>query len=266
MPPRTLESLPPVAEGLDQTSPIPLYYQLASLLKEKITSAECGPGEKLPTEGELAEAHGVSRITVRQAMGSLVSEGWLRRRRGQGTFVAQELPLKESVRLTCVIEDLDAAGLSTKIEVPEWRYIPATAAIATKLNLQPGAEVLCYGRRLLADEVPFSYSRGYLAAEIGGRITRDDLLKTPLLALLDRSADVRIERGEQTIEATLADPPMAGLLGARVGTPLLLLQRVSFAGDGRPVEFRVTYHRGDRSRYVLRLRRTAAGLEPAADV
>ncbi len=266
MPPFNLDTLAHPTVSLDAASPIPLYYQLGSLLKEKILTAECRPGERLPAEGELAEAYGVSRITVRQAMASLVQEGWLRRRRGQGTFVAEKPPLKESVRLTCVLEDLDAAGVLTQLEVPEWRFIPAPPAIATNLDIPAGAEVLCYGRRLLAEAVPFSYSRGYIPAGIGRRLSREDLLTTPLLTLLDRSAGIKVERGEQAIEATLADPSMAAFLGVRAGTPLLLLQRILSTADGRAVEFRVTYHRGDRSRYILRLRRTAAGMEPAPEI
>lgn len=251
--------------GFDERSPVPLYYRLASVLREKLVSGEYDVGGRLPTENQIATAYGISRITVRQAIESLAREGWLRRRRGQGTFVAEQLVAKESVRLTCVLDDLETAGLSTDLEVPEWRYLPAAANVAAQLGLDPGTEVLCYARRLLADGAPFSFSRGYMPVEIGRTLTRDDLLRTPLLTLLERSTGLRVERGEQIIEATLADPPVATLLEVHVGTPLLLLQRVISTADGRPVEFRLTYQRGDRARYVLRLRRTAAGLEPSAE-
>ena len=262
---RSLERARPAATGFDDLSPVPLYYRLASVLREKLVSGEYAVGGRLPTESEIATAYGVSRITVRQAIGSLAREGWLRRRRGQGTFVTEQLLAKESVRLTCVLDDLETAGVSTDIEMPEWRYLPAPANVATRLGLVPGTEVLCYGRRLLAAGAPFSFSRGYLPAEIGRRLSRDDLLRTPLLTLIERSTGLPVERGEQIIEATLADPPVSTLLDVHVGTPLLLLQRVISTADGRPVEFRVTYQRGDRARYVLQLRRTAAGLEPSAE-
>ncbi len=174
------------------SSRIPLYYQLENLLREKILSGAFGAGDRLPTESDLIRDYGVSRITVRQALAALAEEGLIERRQGRGTFAAerraQRRPFESAIHFTGSLDELIDMALDTPIRVLETTRIEADQREAELLGLQAGEPVYRFKRLRLREDNPFSLIVNYLPAEIGARITDEELSSSSLLRLLRQSS------------------------------------------------------------------------------
>jgi GntR family transcriptional regulator len=233
--------------AIDPASSVPKYSQLREILLDLIDS-ELAYDEVIPSERELVERHGLSRMTVRQAINNLVAEGRLYRVPGKGTFVARpkiEMPL----RLASFTEDMRARGLQPGAVDLERRVVAATGQLARALAVSPGDPVHLVARLRTADSVPMAVERSHVPAVLAPGLDTVPLADRSLYQVLSDRFGIILERGEQTIEAGIVDPADASLLDLRPGSAVLRLQRRSFAG-GRPVEFTVSTYRGDR--YQLR--------------
>lgn len=229
--------------SIDPGSAVPKYSQLREILVELIGS-ELAYDQAIPSERELVDRYDLSRMTVRQAINSLVSEGRLYRVPGKGTFVARpkiEMPL----RLASFTEDMRARGLEPGAVDLERRILPASAQLAGALQLSPGDPVHLIARLRTADAVPMAVERSHIPADIAPRLDQIPLAGRSLYEVLERQFGVVLEHGEQTIEAGIVEPLDASLLELHPGSAVLRLQRRSFAG-GRPVELTVSTYRGDR--------------------
>lgn len=238
---------------LDRSSPLPLYYQLRNVLLEQIESGSLVPGDTLPTERELIDRFGVSRITVRQALNSLMADGLLYRQRGLGTFVRRNRIEQELSSLTGFSEEMISRGLVPSARVISAEIVEADADVAAKLSIAPGQRVFRMVRLRLATGDPMALDLNYLPADIGERLLKEDLTEA-LYSLFGRMG-VELDWADQAIQAAPADELMAHHLGVKKGTPVLLMERVVSATDGRVVEFSRTAYRSDRYIYRVRLRR-----------
>lgn len=239
-------------------SPIPLYYQVANVLRHGILDGAYQPGERLGTEAEMCERFGVSRITLRQALDTLGREGLIQRRRGVGTFVATVLPQVASISFTGYLEDLFAQTQLTTANDVQIDRVPADEIVARALGVEDATTVVRIERvRWLSGE-PLAHTVSYLPVVVGAEITADDLRQQSLMFLLEHKLEVRLEEAIQSIRAVLASAEMAGKLAIQEGAALLQVERTARAA-GRPVEFVLTHYRGDRYEYTVRLGRILRG-------
>lgn len=241
-----------------QHKEIPLYYQLETLLREKIRSGDLTEGAKLPTENELIEQYGVSRVTVRQALAALVRDGLLERAAGRGTFVKRPRLMKEAARLTGFMEEAMALAADTRARVLEARFVKATVSQAQHLHLNPNDEVWCLKRVRYVDEIPYAYTESYLPENVGRRLSREDL-STPVLRLLEEKCQLSLGEASAVVTAALADAYIASLLDTKVGAPLLMIDSTFFDLDHRPVQFVRGLYRSDLYSYTVKLVRDPAG-------
>jgi len=227
------------------TDAVPLYYQLGSVLREKILSGQFAAGDRIPTEAELSGEYGVSRITVRQALAAIEEEGLIRREAGRGTFVSEQPAFTGALRVEGSLDDLISMGLATSVRLLDLRTVKATPAQAERLQLQPGAPLTrCTRLRFHHEGEPFSYIVNLLPYEIGRRIRRPEWRKGTILKALERLGHAP-EDADQTVQASLADANLARLLKTRIGAPLLSVDRVVRTREGRPVELVHTHYRSD---------------------
>ncbi|MET7998137.1 GntR family transcriptional regulator [Amycolatopsis sp. CA-161197] len=246
----------PPPDGVDRVDrvingPTPKHAQLREILRRSV-ERELPPGSPIPSERELAQRYGVSRLTVRSAIGKLVEEGLLARVRGKGTFTAARR-MELQLYLMSFTDDMRRRGLtpttevvSTSLEVP-----PVTSAHALGLAEGVAAHRLVRLRR--ADGVPLAVERGwYHAGRTPGLLDLD--LTRSLYAQLAEAYDLRPDQAYQTVWAESADRETARLLGMRTGTPLLVFRRVSSAG-GEPVEDMTSWYRGDHYQVTMQLDR-----------
>ena len=221
--------------SLDRSSPVPLYFQVAQHLEAAIERGDLRVGDRLENEVALAERWGLSRPTMRQAIGHLVDKGLLVRQRGVGTEVVRR-QVQRPVQLTSLYEDLRGSNQQPTTHVLVHEHVPAEDAVAEQLGLPAGTEVIRLERLRRARGVPLAILRNWLPVHLAGAISRDALEEQGLYACL-RAAGVTVHSAQQRIGARAASPAEAELLGLRRGAPLLTMERLALDERARPIEW-----------------------------
>lgn len=241
-------------------SPLPLYHRLYVILRERIVNGDYRAGHVLPSEADLMASFGVSRITVKRALDDLAEEGLLERSRGRGTTVTQagasmRVGSPISASIDGLLTSLSVIGQGTSVEIDAFEYQPASPYVAEQLRIPAGTVIQRASRVRHLKGEPFSHSTSYLLESIGRSFTREDMITTPLIDLIQRA--VAISQVQQAITCTLADTVSARLLKVSVGSPLLKLRRVFFDTEGRPVNFAEILYTPDRFEYRMTWSRNA---------
>jgi GntR family transcriptional regulator len=232
---------------------LPKYYQVKRQLLD--LTAAMDAGSPVPPERELARHYGTSRTTVRQALAELVIEGRLLRMQGKGTFVAKP-KVAQSLELASYTEGMRAHGLHPQTKILDIGYVAADQQLASLLAIRPGGRALRIHRLRLADGEPMSIDTSHLPARRFPGLRKELERHRSLYETLRTEFGVQLAEAEETIETVLADPHDARLLGVDPGLPLLLLSRHALDVDGEPVEWAQSWYRGDRYKFVTRLRRS----------
>ncbi len=228
------------------------YVDLAEQLRTRLALGVYRPGGPLPSEAELGEELGASRVTVRRALEALKTEGLVTSRRGSGWFVAHD-PVRQSLgRVTTVEAALEAAGARPARHVLEFAFEPAGADVAEALGLERDAEVLRVRRLNLADDRPFAIVTVWLAAEHGRHLSRADVETATFYDLLP-FAGVEFGRAHQTIGADVAGVDDARLLEIERGAAVLTCRRLTFDVHGRPVLVADHRYPAERTRFEIEL-------------
>ena len=236
---------------------LPVYYQIKQTIKNWIINREYEPGDKIPSENELAKRFNVSRLTVRQAISHLIQEGFLSSKRGEGTFVTRDENLINSFSLefSGFMDDLFYQISKSKTKwVTMARMLPPQP-IKEKLRLRSEHdEVVQIKRVRFLLENSFAYTINYLPIEIGSKIKETDLYRKPLLQIMEQDLGIRFTEAFQTIEASFADQEVAHKLGIPSGSPILFVERIMYAKNRKPVEVVQSSYRGDLYKYIVRLK------------
>jgi GntR family transcriptional regulator len=238
-----------MTEILDRDASIPLYLQLADLLRGKITRGEWRSGQKIPSENELNRLYGVSRMTARQVLAQLVSEDLLFRVQGKGTFVAQPKISTRSPAYRGIREQLEGMGYAVGTRVLATAVVPADERVARALRVTPGERVHEIRRvRMLSDDEPISLHTSYVPERLAPRLDLDDLVERQLCVVLEADHDLRMSKVSESLESTLPNAQEARDLQIGRTTPLLLLTHEIADPSGRPFEFSRILFRGDKVR------------------
>ena len=230
---------------LTKNEGIPLYAQIRNALREDIDKKILLPGERLPSEDELAARFGVSRMTVRQGISDLIDEGLLYRRHGVGTFVAHLHIERDHTRLTSFLESAKEDGIEVDIRVLAANILPAKLKISRALSLDEGELVFQVKTLRYADAVPITVHDAYVPYKLFPQLLQEDLKSRHLWDVME-SYGRHVKRAVQRLEAREADEEIAALLEIDEGAPILYKERTVFLDDGTPVEFTHCYNRGDR--------------------
>lgn len=233
--------------------PIPLYYQLKTILLEQIRAGALKPNDRLPPEGELAASYGVSKATVRQALNELAVAGTLRRERGSGTFVAEPKLAQGPRALTSFSEEMRKRGLSPTSKSLKQDVIKAQADVAEKLQIAEGGQIVRIKRLRMADGQPMGIQTAYLPLELAPGLAEENLDEASLYEILGRKYGLRPARAAETHFAVPAEPDEAKLLKVAVNSPALAAERVAYLASGRPLELVYSVMRGDCYKIVLEL-------------
>jgi GntR family transcriptional regulator len=231
------------------------YQEIAEALRQQVRAGAPRPGRMLPSEAELSEIHGVSRVTVRRALELLRAEGLIDARQGLGWFVASA-PIRQSLaELGTIEEQMAASGSRPERRILSFAFVAAPPRVAEVLGTGDVLEV----RRLnLADGEPFAVVTVWCPAELGQHLSRADVERAPFYELLD----VPIGGATQTIGAAAATAEDAELLGLPPGTPVLRCERITEREDREPVLLSVHVFPAHRTEFVVHLERTAPSIAP----
>jgi GntR family transcriptional regulator len=216
-------------------------------------------GDAIPSERHLAVDLGVSRLTVRAALDDLVREGYLMRRRGAGTFVA-EPKVAKGMTISSFSDDMRQRGLAPGSRTLELQVVPAGARLGRILHVSPAEPVIVAKRLRLADGEPMAIELLHVRESLLPGLTATDLEEDSFYDLLPRRYGIEIVGGEQTVEPTVTDDEESEILGVPLHSPALLFERITRAPGGEIVEFTVSTYRGDRYRIVHEL---GVGGQPA---
>lgn len=226
----------------------PLYLQLARSLREHISSGGIDPGSALPSERDLSEMAGLSRVTVRKGIEQLVDEGVLFRKQGSGTFVAPRIETA-GTKLSSFSDETRARGEAPGVVWINKTYAQPTEEEAAALHISPTARVARLGRVRLAGGEPLAIEHAIIPAEF---LPDLESLGDSLYQALDAHG-FRPTSGTQRVRASLATPTEAGILSVRQNSEVLRIERLTRIPDGRFVEFTRSVYRGDRYEIVTPL-------------
>ncbi|NPA90001.1 MAG: GntR family transcriptional regulator [Chloroflexi bacterium] len=227
----------------------PLYLQIRNSLLQAIRDGVLKPDQRVPSERELSELIGVSRMTVRQALQTLITEGVLYTVPGKGTFVSCGPKIEQNLqRLSGFTESVRAQGMTPGSRVLEVRIIEAGEHEAQYLNRPVGTPLVRIVRQRLVDDVPVALESSHLEAARFPGLDQIDWAHSSLYQVLQTRYNVVLVRAQQIMEAQEADETVAPLLGLEVGKPVLTMERVTYAADNMPVEYVHSFYRADRFR------------------
>lgn len=239
---------------INKNSPLPIYFQLEQAIKELIENDQLKPGDMIPSEREYAEKYDISRMTVRQAISNLTSDGYLQRKRGKGTFVALKKLEQQLDFLTSFSEDMRSRGMEPGTKVLEFKTMKADAVVAKKLAIEIGTPIYQIKRLRLADQLPIAYQIFYTSVDLVPGLTKE-IAEQSIYQYMENEIGLKLVSAEQDVEATTAHKHEAEALGIKVGDPILLIQRKGFTENDRPSEFATSFYRGDRYKFKVKINR-----------
>lgn len=238
---------------IDKNAAMPVYYQIAQQIKQYIEDESLQDGDGIPSERELCEASGVSRMTVRQAIDQLVEEGILERQRGKGTFVTTPKFSQPLSQLTSFTMDTQTRGMRPTSRVISCAAIPATPMVARMLGLEVGQPVVQLARVRLADGEPHAYECSHLNYEMAKPLLGMDLTNQSLYKALNTECNMHLTKAKETIEASACAPDIAALLDIPPRSVTFHITRTTLDDAGLPVEYVESNYRIDKFRFEVEL-------------
>ena len=245
-------SVPKELFEVDRQSKLPLYDQIGRNLRELIVSGKLKPNETVPSEWELAELYGVSRLTVRKALDGLVRQRWLCKRHGVGTFVTKPSVTSIAPSKLSFTDQMIAIGRKPTSRLVSLGVENVSLAITSSLELSRGDQVFCLTRVRLADNVPILLETAYLSLErYPGLETAVGLAESSLYNYLLESYKVSVTRIEQTLKPVLLTNEQAIHLQAKPSSPSIHSEIVAYTSGGEPVEYSWSVSNGDQSEFYF---------------
>ena len=239
---------------MTRTRGLPLYRQIEADLRARIRAGDLAPGERVETELELMDRYGVSRATVRQALGGLIAGGALEVRRGLGTYVASGRFEHTIGGFYSFSREIERHGLHPGTRVLGlWRE-PASDEVAEALGLPTGSEVVALRRLRLAGPDPLVVETSRLPAARFPGLETVDFSTVRLYDTLTNAYGCRPTRARESFEPVLLTADEATLLDQPRGAPALRVDRIAYDQDDVPIECCRSTVRGDRYRYSVELR------------
>jgi len=249
-----------IRESLSSSSSIPLYHQLARVLRRYIEQAGLQPGERFPAEELIASEFGVSRPTANRSVQELINQGWLERERGRGTFIQDQ----KTVDLALLSEHLSLTeqfppDATLRTDLIDRKILDNVPHVARTLALPDEAAVLFLRRLRFVDERPVMICDSYLPVDRFSDLDEDTFVRNSLYATLEEHYAFTVTRSERRVEAEeVVEQAISTLLEVPLFSPILLLTGLTFVeGEEEPIEFMTAYVR-ERVAFKSTVHRKAA--------
>lgn len=231
-----------------------LYLQIRGVILKAIRNRDLLPRQKVPSINELGEMTGVSRVTVRQALQSLINEGWLITVPGKGTFVADSPRIEQNLQqLMGWTDEIRMQGLTPSSKVISCETIPSTAYLAQWLEISAGAPVYRITRIRYANEFPLALERTHLVCARFPGLERWVAGDTSLYRILQDQYHIQPIRAIQFIDATEADQMASRLLDVEPGKAVVVSERITYSATNEPIELVMGIHKPGFVRFKTEL-------------
>lgn len=235
---------------IDKKTPIPVYYQLKNIILDRIKDGQYPVDGLIPSERELGEMFGISRMTVRQALNQLVSEGVLHREKGKGTFVSK--PKLEQRNLMSFSDIVRKKGLTPSTRILHFGKEKAEQHVKEMLELGDEAVVYNIKRLRLADNVPVGIEQDFIPEKCCPNLDKFDLT-TSLYRLVKDEYGYTISYVDNVIEASKPSVEERKLLSIQPGIPVLSIASTTFTESGLRLIFERSVYRSDEYKYNVRV-------------
>ncbi|MGH4138876.1 GntR family transcriptional regulator [Clostridium sp.] len=240
---------------ISKDNPIPLHYQIKEILQEMIENEVLKPGQAIPTERELCEIQGVSRMTVNKAIMSLVNEGLVYREQGKGTFVSIAKVNREISQLKGFTEQMEENGVISKTKILSFKVIEATKKYKIELEMSEDENKIIEIKRLrFSDEQPVAIETVWLPYYLFNGMTRDMIENKSLYETFREKYGYYPDKAKQTIEPTMLNEYESKLLNQENGALALIFRRTTYLENETPIEYTKAIYRSDKYKYQIILK------------
>jgi GntR family transcriptional regulator len=248
---------------LDRAGPTPIFTQIRNRLETAIVDGAIAPHQRIPSERELSEWFGVSRMTVRQALDGLTADQLLYSLPGRGTFVASHRVIEQPLRhLSSFTDEMRARGLRPSSRLLQSTTMPATFELARLFDLLPNEEIVIITRLRLADDEPIGTEQVHIPARYVPGLLDKDLAAQSLYQVLRDEYGLVLVSGRQVMEAGMPSTEEQEVLGMELPTPVLRIARETRDEQRRVVEYVRGIYRGDRYHLTVELGFPARSSKP----
>ncbi len=234
-----------VSARIDKTSGVPIYLQIAQILRELIKSRSVVPGMLLPTEKAMCEALAVSKMTLRHAYGLLAWDGLIESKRGVGTFVSAPRLNKNLYEMRSFSEEMAIRGKIASSRLLHFNLSTPSFIAKIFFGLPEHQMVYNIQRLRLADNMPVAIETAELPTHLFPNLERFDLQANSLYRIIEEDYHIQLNKCTEEISSAVPDQTQQKVLGVDSRVGLLLISRKSYAGNATPVELSRTAYRGD---------------------
>ena len=230
----------------------PLYYQLAEIIIDEIKEKNLKENDRILTEREYCEKYNLSRATVRQAIAYLEKKGYIYKIQGCGTFVSSRVMKQKLLKFYSFTEEAKKQGKTPSSKILSFKEKKADEKICKELNINRDDKVYELQRLRLADDEVVMYEKTYLLEKKMQGLSKNILLENPLYDILQNRYNISFTKATERFSVLLADEKIAEILTIPQGSPIIRLQRWTYAGM-EIIEYTVSLVRGDRFEFEVEL-------------
>jgi len=240
---------------VEKSAKLPMHQQLYLILKKKIEDGEYKEHSLIPSEAELQNAYNISRITVRRAVSDLERDGFVKKRKGVGTYVLPQKKDRGAFAFSGFSEDVLAHGDVPCSIILRCEKVEAGVRVGEVLQVDPQEKVGYLKRLRLVNGRITALHETYISLRFGFDIEPDEFNSTTSLYDFYGAHGVELGYADETIEVRVPSAAIKAELFLTELKPLFYRERVSFTADGRPVEFSLNYTDAERYKYSIHLER-----------
>lgn len=233
-----------MVRGKRAANPTPVYFQLQTEIRNKIENRQWAPGERIPPEREMAGTYGVSVGTIKKAILNLVTEGYLYRVQGKGTFVAGTTLPRESLRYYRMLKDFSDREARLKIKFLTIDLIKGRLPHNRLLKIKPEQNLYELKRIFYLGDKPIIYNISYLPSHMFPEFHRSPVSlfeEITLYDALEKEYGVPTLYNRELFKAVPGDVKLAGLLEVSPETPLIYIDMLSYTYKDKPYEYRQSF-------------------------
>lgn len=232
----------------------PMYEQVYEYLHTQIIQGVYKQNQKIPSESELIKMFGVSRITIRQGLSKLQSEGLIFKSHGRGAFVSPPV-ISQSLEnsLQGFANSMREMGHESYSKLLSFKALKASDKISDKLSIARGSDVVEIKRLRFLNGEPVSLDVTYIIHELGERLRDIDFSTQDIFHALEEKLYISLGHADLQISSHLADIECGSFLDIAEGSPVLMIERVVHTVSGKPIEYENLYYRGDSFQFNFRV-------------
>ena len=239
-----------ILEGTLVAVSSPNYIQIHNDIKRAIEAGKWAVGDRIPSERELSRNFDVSRMTLRQAIQTLVDEGILERQVGSGTYVANQKVQEKMSGVTSFTDLMLTQGKQPTSKTISYHVMNPSLSEAEKLKLNEDDQVLRMDRIRYGDDVPICFEVATVPEKLVDGLSKKEVTSSLYRALEDKK-QLSPGKAQQTVSAMSASERIAEYLSIKRGDAILRLRQVTYLQDGTPFEYVRTQYVGERFEFYL---------------